>query len=345
MNFINFGEIKQFRYVISEIKKNIYGNDIKDYSKLLPTITALGSEKIHGTNASICYTKDTNSEEILWVQSRNKIINIDLDNAECVKYVLKNKNEWVNLIENLSKEYSINLNDNIIIIYYEWCGEGIQSKSCVSGLQKMAIIFRYFKVVNKNTNESKKIETKINNEWIDNKNVDIYNVMNFPTYEIEIDFENVDEAYNKMVEFTLNIEQHSGVANYFNKNENIGEGIVWSFNYENIEYIWKTKGEKHSESNVKAIKIKNTDPKITEFVNNYAIKENRLEQIWQKTFGINNEKNNPNIKLLGTFLKSYNEDVIKEEYDIINDFNLDYKTISVKVTSIAKNWFVKKLNS
>lgn len=350
MEFINFGEIKQFRHVISEIKRKTYyigkdsdDNDILDYSKQLPIVKALGSEKIHGTNASVCYTKETSETEndIFWVQSRNNIISLENDNAECVKYVLKNKKEWLKIIDDLAIHHSVDLNDNIIVIYYEWCGGNIQSKSCVSGLQKMAILFRYFKVVNKNTKTSTKLETRIKDTWIDNKNVDVYNIMNFPTYQIEIDFENTDEAYNKMTELTLNIEQHSGVANYFGKSENIGEGIVWTFHHENIEYKWKTKGDKHSQSNVKAVKTQNTNPKITEFINKYAITESRLEQFWQNTF----RTNEPSIKLLGTFLKNYNKDVLKEESDILKEFNLDMKTTSSEINKIAKSWFIKKLNS
>lgn len=204
---IKYPSIEQFRNVISTIQRTAqfvrYDTEtnqvITDPTAKLPVITAIGTEKIHGTNAAFCYSKPDG----FWVQSRENIITPLQDNAACAFHAYNNQDQWVKIVEKLAAEYGIDLNSKIISVYYEWAGGSIQKKSAVSDLDKMAIIFRHFKVSPLEPSESEHavwLETKIGDRWIDNRAARIFNISNFPTYEIEIDFNQPHLSHNKMID-------------------------------------------------------------------------------------------------------------------------------------------------
>ena len=151
--FISFGSIEQMRSTAHNLREhaqyigqNENGNPEFDRSIQLPSIKGVvGSEKIHGTNAGVCYSHLTG----FYVQSRKNIIGIlenQKDNAGCAFTANANKSEYFDIIQSLAMEYNIDLNENIITIYFEWSGGNIQKNSALSSLDKQAIIFRYFKV-------------------------------------------------------------------------------------------------------------------------------------------------------------------------------------------------------
>jgi len=344
---INFGSIEQYRNICSTIKhqSRFIGLDENDeplYNNLLdlPVINAIGSEKIHGTNSGISYS----NLDGLWLQSRNNIINDISGHMGCGIFINTTKEIWVNLIKQLASQYNINLNEKIITIYFEWCGENIQRNSAVSGLSKRAIIFQHFKVspiVKNDDIISFWLETKINNMYISNCENNIFNIMNFKTWNIEIDFNKPFEAQNKMIQIVNDIEPNSPVGQEFGKEENIGEGIVVTFNYKDNLYKFKVKGEKHSVTKVKTLNIidEELENKMIEFAN-YACKSWRLEQFWNELF----KKEKPEVKKIGDFLRLVFKDILKEESDVIVKENLDSKKINKYISQICKKWFFEQLN-
>ena len=146
---IDMGSIPQFREIVRDIttRSTFSGLDENGEAKFnenlkKPIIMASASEKTHGSQGSICYSEPDG----FWVQSRNNIITVESDNAGCAFAAHNNESVWTELVLSLAKEYSIDLNENIVTIYFEWCGGNIQKNSCVYGLDKMAIIFKHFKV-------------------------------------------------------------------------------------------------------------------------------------------------------------------------------------------------------
>jgi len=333
--FIDYGKIGQFRNVKKFIK----------YDKYIAT----GTEKIHGTNAAVCYSEQGR----FWIQSRNNIITIEKDNAQCATIAYQNKDCWMKIIKSLVLEYDINLKNKIISVFFEWCGGNIQKNSCVSGLEKMAIIFKHFKVsplnveIDNNGNELGCIwiETKIGEKWVDNIESRIYNICNFPSVQVDIDFSNPNNALNEISKLVSDVESNSGVSKFFNKN-NIGEGWVWTFvdKYGDLKRF-KTKGDKHSKSKVKKLEpvdMKTEQVKI-DFAN-YSTPSWRLEQAWQTVFGIENSIMEPDIKGLGTFLRAVMADVYKEETDILDKMGLTKKQVNPFIAKISRNWFIKELH-
>lgn len=334
---IKMPSISQFRQVVKNIKSSC-----KFFNEKLPVIKVTATEKIHGTNGSVCYSENDG----FWVQSKEQIITPTKDNAGCAFYAEQNKNIWISIIKELSKQHNIDLNQNIITIYFEWCGKGIQKKTAVDGLEKMSIIFENFKVSpiiqdTENPEQSKWYSTN----KIDSPENRIFNICNFPYYQFDIDFSNPLASQNKMIDIVENIiEPNSPVGKQFGIENNIGEGIVCTFQYKNNLHMFKLKGKKHSNSEVKTLK-KVDDEKLQKIQDIAAIVTPgwRLEQMYNESNDILNGKT-PDITNLGKFMKLLNCDIIKEESDIIAEAGLIPKEIFGSVGTIAREWYKEQLD-
>ena len=369
---ISMGSIEQFRTIVKNVQRQAQytgaidedGNPILNKGAKAPTVIATASEKIHGTNASVCFS----NSDGFWVQSRKNIITPEKDNAGCAFAQMANKDAWMEIINSLANEYEINLDRNIITIYFEWCGGNIQKNACVSGLDKMAIIFRHFKVspIEPQTGDEQETaatwyETKYttyihSNEgekhWVSNKEKNIYNVMDFPTVSLTIDFNRPDLAQNEMVKLTEEVEKHSGIAKTFDKPENIGEGWVWTFvdNRGNLNR-WKTKGLLHSKGSGKVKTLKPVDSvleqKKIDFVNEIACTEGRLNQMWTEIVHSvhNGDASLMEMKDIKKYLELVFRDVIKEESDLMVEQALEPKQINGMISKIAVSYFKSRLDS
>lgn len=244
---IKFPSIEQFRGVVKQIQeracylgKDEDGKAVFDYLKPKPTLTFTASEKIHGTNASVCYS----IPDGMWAQSRENIITVEKDNAGFAFFVSQNEEALANIIMKLAGEYNIDLNTHIISLYGEWAGGNIQKNSAMSGLDKAFIIFEHFKVSPIEPSEDEKAvwfktQYRIYSMDLNNKNIEkmfswakssenkIYNVMDFPTYSFTIDFNAPERSVNEMIKLVEEvIEPASPLGKAFGKEENIGEGVV-----------------------------------------------------------------------------------------------------------------------
>ena len=343
--FISYPSIEQFRTTVKNIEHTArcIGQDENDqpiYNPTagLPTIVVTATEKIHGTNAGVCYS----NPDGFWVQSRNNIITPESDNAGCAFVAYQNQDSWLNIINNLAYQNNINLDTHIISVYYEWCGGSIQQNSAVSGLDKLAIIFSYFKVspIEPDTEPSIWYSTS----YTDSKDHRIYNINGFPSYNIEINFEQPLLSQNQMIKYVEDIiEPNSPVGKQFGINNNIGEGIVVSFMYKDQLHQFKVKGEKHSKSKVKTLSpVDNEHLKLVQAIAQQVTPAWRLEQMCQQA---NDTLNGGTISIqnIGKFLKFINDDIIKEESDVIHNAGLEPKYIFSTVAKIAKKWYQEQL--
>lgn len=306
-------------------------------------ITPLPDEiyKIKYTDDSVVfYTKDSFS--VIDVMNRDKeVSNITKtktgDNAGFAFFVESKKEvfrELFKLIDSKDADY--------ITIFGEWAGGNIQKGVAINGLPKMFVVFDiklsyddidrdsiYFDI-----DDIKKIRSVENN---------IYNIYDFPTFELNIDFNEPAESQNKIVELTLAVEEECPVGKAFG-NIGVGEGIVGTyFNEDGSKYRFKSKGIKHSASKVKKLAEVNTEKleNIKEFVE-YSVTENRLNQGIEKVFGIGCEID---IKRMGEFIKWVNNDVIKEELDTISDNGLEPKDIISVMSNKSRIWLLDKINT
>ena len=341
---IDFGEIKQFRNVVRNVQdsaqyiKTEDGIAIFDRNVKFPVIKAYATEKIHGTNAAVCYS----NVDGFWVQGRNSIITTEKDNAGCAFAVYANKEAWLDILIDLAIKNKIDLDRYIVSVFFEWCGGNIQKKSAVSGLDKLAIIFAHFKVSHI---ESSDIEQArwFETDGMDSEEDNIFNISNFDTWAFEIDFNKPQFSIDEFLKVVEVVENSSPVGNSFDK-DNIGEGIVVTFKYKGGLLRFKVKGDKHANSKVKKLKPVDLvkEQKKIDFVNLVCIPI-RLEQAWQTTFGI--EDQNPDIKETGTFLRNVIKDIMKEETDILVEMGLEPKEVNGMISKQARTWFMEQLNT
>src|SRR5690606_12047119 len=108
-------------------------------------------------------------------------------------------------------------------------------------------------------------------------------------------------AQNYLISLTEQGEEECPVAKSFGIS-GIGEGIVWSCEYQDSVYRFKVKGEKHSATKVKKLAEVDVEKiqSIDSFVE-YACTENRLNQAIEQVF--TSTSTEPDKKNTGDFIK------------------------------------------
>lgn len=314
-----FVSIEQFRSVVKRVREIqdfkglVDGKPVYSHTSDYPILKFKGTVKLHGTNAAIVKYSDGRIE----YQSRERILSLEQDNAGFMTYMMP-------------KDFSFILNNipfnDYVAVYGEWCGKGIQKGVAISELDKMFVIFGV-KV------DDKWIELE---SWLHSPEERIFNINNFQTFEVEIDFNNPELIQNKLNELTTQVEECCPVGEYFGV-KGIGEGIVFKCE-NNPDLIFKSKGEKHSVSKVKVLNLVNVEQieSCNEFINS-TVTENRLNQ------GVTFLKENGfevSPKSLGDFIRWVVTDILKEESDTIFENNLDEKRIKTLIATKCRVWFL-----
>ena len=340
---IKFPSIDQFRTVVSNINRqyNFVGLDengeaIYDPSLPKPTLKFKGTVKLHGTNAGVSY----NEESGMWAQSRENIITPEHDNAGFAFFAHSHETEFLRMFFDVANKENIDMHKNTISIYGEWVGKGIQKGVGISNIEKSFFIFGVKITPHTGTEEELKANPSywVESSYLRNTDVRIYNIEDFQTYEIEIDFNMPQLVQNKLSDLTIAVEEQCPVAKHFGL-EGIGEGIVWSIDFNGVVHRFKVKGEKHSSSKVKTLAAVDVEKlnSINEFVQ-YVVTESRFNQGLENTFP-NNEP--IDIKKMGDLIRWVVNDVIKEESDTLVKNGLEPKDVNKYVSSKVREMFFK----
>jgi len=338
-----FPSIEQFRHLIQEVQHRARyrgddenGDPIYDEEAKLPTLRFRGTVKLHGTNAAIVYTWDDLTFGYgFQAQSRRNIITPQSDNNGFAAFAYTSNTELV-LSTIMRAVGNLGYTPQVVRVYGEWCGGNIQKGMAISGLDKMFVIFAI----------------KIDDTWLTDEQLakvkipdaNIYNILDYKTFEIEIDFNDPKTYANSLAKITDEVEAKCPVGETFDK-EGFGEGIVWhciTEGWEGSRYWFKVVGEKHKSSKTKE-KVP-VDPEkvksMNEMVDNF-VTEARLSQ------GIDYLKEQGqelSRKSTGTYLKWIYEDIVKEELDTIVGNGFEPKEISATISKKARDWFFTKLD-
>jgi RNA ligase len=316
-----YPSIEQFRSVIRVVKtqhdyagKDENGETIYSHLTPYPKLKFKGTVKVHGTNAGIILHKNSQID----FQSRERVLSLEQDNAGFMLAMMGKQLDFL--------WRDVEFNDHIAV-YGEWSGGNIQKGVAINGLPKMFIIFG----------------VKVDDVWLDlapqSNEQNIYHITQFPTYEIEIDFENPELSQNKLIEMTLEVEKECPVGKYFGVS-GIGEGLVFTCETDKLLFF-KSKGELHSSSKVKTINAVDVESLegLKEFVE-MVVTENRLNQ----GLGYLTEMGHSlEFKSIGEFLSWVVKDVIKEETDTIIANQFDVKRVKSAVNVKARMWFLNRL--
>ena len=340
---IKFPSIDQFRTVVSNVNRhfNFVGLDengeaIYDPTLPKPTLKFKGTVKLHGTNAGVSY----NEIEGLWAQSRENIITPEHDNAGFAFFAHTHETEFLRMFFDVAAKEDIDLHKNTISIYGEWAGKGIQKGVGISEIPKSFFIFGVKITPHTETEEELKENPAY---WVDcsylrDNEVKIFNIEDFPTYEMEIDFNMPQLVQNDLADLTIAVEEQCPVANHFGA-VGIGEGIVWTCEFKGVVHRFKVKGEKHSSSKVKTLASVDIEKlnSISDFIT-YAVTESRFNQALENTFP-NNEP--IDVKKMGDLIRWVVNDVIKEESDTLAKNGLEPKDVNKYVSAAVREMFFK----
>jgi hypothetical protein len=340
--------IEQFRTIISNVNReyNFVGLDangdaIYDITKPKPVLRFMGTVKLHGTNFSVCY----NEIDGVWAQSKENIITPERDNAGSAFFVETNKAAFIELFNEVKAKLNLDLTKNDIAIYGEWAGKGIQKTVAISNIDKSMFIFGVKIKPHTNDEGDKEVSYWVDSSYLRRNENKIYNIQDYKTFFVDIDFNNPQLSQNKIIDLTIEVEEECPVGKAFGF-EGIGEGIVFShMTADGNVYRFKSKGLKHSKSS-KVTTLKPVDDvklnKIVEIVNKVT-PDWRLEQALDKTFDLMNG-GTIDIKKMGDFIKNVINDILKEESDILAEAGLEPKDIGSKVSDRCRLYFFAKLN-
>lgn len=343
---ISFPSIDQFRNVVSNVNRryNFVGLDengeaIYDKSLNKPTLTFKGTVKLHGTNAGICF----NNLSGIWAQSRSNIITPVSDNAGFAFFVENTKESFLKIFNKIKDRSNIDLDNNTISIYGEWAGGNIQKGVGISNIDKSFFIFGVKVTPFPKNKEDIPVAYWIDYSGLSDPDSKIYNIDDYKTYSIDIDFNMPALVQNKLAELTMNVEEECPVAKEFGFS-GVGEGIVWTYTDENGESLrFKVKGEKHSSSKVKKLASVDVEKleSIQDFVD-YAVTDSRFKQSIENVFP-NNEP--ISVNKLGEVIRWVIGDVIKEELDTLASNGLEPKDVNKHIsTKVREKFFELPVN-
>lgn len=357
MRHYSFPSIGQFRDVVKNtihraryIGKDENGDPKYDPWKVLPKINFIGTVKLHGTNSSIVRKGDET-----WCQSRERIIDVEKDNAGFAFFVASLGEDTVNEMFNTiifltdGTDHAYREGD-AICIYGEWCGGNIQKSVALNGLPKMFVIFGIKFVANNGDNDEDHRWVPVRYaQQIKFEDKQVFNIYDFMLFHQEIDFEKPHLAQVELGKFTLDVENECPVGHHFGV-DGTGEGIVWRamdteadrLGFRVDDLVFKVKGEKHSVSKVKTLAAVDVEKvnSIMEFVDN-TVTDNRCNQGLDKLReqGLEIEMVN-----LGPFIKFISNDVFKEELDTLIASGLTPKEVGKAISVKARNWFLQNLS-
>lgn len=343
MKLIKYPSTEQFRNVVANIIRmstfvGLDDNGDAIYNELLPkpTLKFKGTVKLHGTNAGISY----NDESGIYIQSREAIYTLDQTSSHMgfTSFVKSKEQLFLNIFNYVKETYSIDTSIYSITLYGEWAGGNIQKNVAICELPKSFYLF--------GCKISKPNDPLFDAYWVDISDItfpetdNCWNINEFETFEIEIDFNNPQLVQNKFVELIEYVENECPVAKQLGVS-GIGEGIVWSTEYKGSVLRFKTKGEKHAGSS-KVKTVKPVDEGKLKLVNEIV---DKITPIWRLNQMFNEATNNGSDidrKHLGGYIKMVIDDVMKEDHDIIIDAGLEPGDVNKGISNVARMYFFEQ---
>ena len=336
---IAFPSIEPFRSIVFNINKryNFVGLDengdaIYDQTLPKPVIKFKGTVKLHGTNAGVGH----DPTDGLWVQSRSNVITPLSDNAGFATFVMSKEDLFKDMFDSIRQKENGNIGDNDgLVIFGEWAGGSIQKGVAITGIEKSFFIFDV-KVVPEDGSDSYYIES----DYLKDTDNRIFNIEDYLSYHIEIDFNRPDLAQAKMIEITDTVEKLCPVGKAFGI-EGVGEGVVWTTTYKGAKLRFKVKGEKHAgKSKVKTLNPVDSEKigRIHELVNEIVSVDRMAQQLALACDTING--GTIDRKFLGDYIRMVISDTMEEEMDLILESGFEPKDINKYISELArKYWF------
>lgn len=340
-NLVDFPKIWYLSDVIETINKNFFG-------RKKPTLKFSGTVKCHGTNISIVQT----SNGIVF-QGRNNIL------PKNDRFGVHDFFKDVKLDDIFGKiSQRCQLNPAKIAIFGEFCGKGIQTEVAISKVPKFFIVFAIYIV----TNDNKNMWLNLNDySDIHLPECRIYNIKQFPTAHITIDFENPEIAKKQIDDETEKVYKQCPVAKILFNINGPGEGYVWACSdseddsktdnkdckrkekpHSYYKYVFKSKGDKFMPT-----KKQSTELKVTLASNLNDFVDKTLTHVRFKQ-GIDHLTSNNlpiTTKSMLKFIEFIRDDILKEEDTLMKSSGLNTKECAHIVMITARKMYAKYCSS
>lgn len=334
-SLFKFPSIGQFRNTVYDVNYHD-DNSVIDFERTV---------KIHGSNASIVVPLW--GDKTIYAQSRNNIITPEKDNAGFARWVEDNRTVLTELLDKECAEILGNWDDEThIVIYGEWCGEGIQKNVAVNKLPKMFVVFGYRVIFNNDLEDRRTASysvSRFEDEPLDftNHDIGLYNIHEFGSEIVTIDFNNIIDIQSKLEADAEEVGRQCPVGTWFGV-EGPGEGHV--YNSVQKRYKFKMKSDAHKVSKKATFSdaaLEEMD-KIAELVDALVLVP-RLEQGIEYLKEMHIPSND--FKSMGEYISWVITDVNKEESDVISESGLSLKLVNKEIAKRARIYFQKYVNT
>ena len=331
--FKRYPDTEQFKNCVKQVREKATfvgidpdGNVIRNPNAPMPKVKFVGTVKLHGSCAAIIARRG--AEEIQ-CQSRENILSLLKDNAGFAMFINSVGHKRLS-------DYALGMFPEAteVCVYGEWCGGNVQKGVGISGLSKMFVVFGLL------VDDVWQKPDIVKNFKL--PEAQIFNIFDYRTFEIEIDFADPEPFRNTIVDWVLEVERECPVAKAFG-NTGIGEGIVFKSYDEpwNESRFWfKAKGEKHSATKTKVLLPIDTEKhaSVKAFAES-VMTDSRYEQAVQAVkleLGRETLENGD----FGKVLAWLNRDIVKEESDGIAACGAtDFKEVVSHVARMARQKF------
>lgn len=350
MEFKKWNSLNQFHEVMKNIQRN---KQMQEFLKEQNHKIAFKSKvKLHGTNAGICI--DFRNKEVK-AMKRSSFIDSTSDNLGFAKWV-----EDTFTFEDFEPLQICTGYIDVIRIYGEWCGPGIQSDvACSKTPSKNFYIFCMDIESEEAGGVFRHVNPKTLNEILVFSDMPRDNVRIIPwhDYTLTLDFSDPNSMSEELKKLNEVVEDIGQEDPYIKKAFGIsgkGEGLVLypivaeTTNHPYVDLItggifswfnFKAKCEEHRVNKTKtAVTI---DPEVLKTNNAFLDKfctEQRFEQGWQEALD-----RDLDIKKISDLIKWVITDIQKESKEEIEASNLDWKKVSGGIGGRVANWYKAKL--
>jgi hypothetical protein len=319
-----FPSIDSFHHAVKYVRNNNgYHQYNGDPESVINRVKYIGTAKLHGSNGSIAYDRQTGEVSAF---SRERPLTIESDNYGFAFWVEANKDAIRAFINK-----NVPTDRKHITVFGEWLGKGIQKGVAVSELDKHFVAFSYL----------------IDGVWhhcnLPDEAGPFRVITEVPVYHVEIDFNNPTTVLADIEALTEAVEQECPWGK-LNGVTGIGEGIVWvplDRDYRQNTSLWfKSKGLKHKAPNKEGHKV-TVDPAVVEGIN--ALVQEVLPE-WRLEQGISYLRENGkeiDTKNTGEYIKWIHKDILKECTDQIAANGFEWRQLTGPVSTKAREYYLK----
>jgi hypothetical protein len=335
-----FPKIYSFKDVVRDFKKNLKrdkSSDTKDKKLIF-----LGLVKMHGTNTALVQLPN----KFVYGQGRNRIMTLETGNqfrfAEW--YTDEKRAEAIaNIMYNI-RVFSKCPENSTIVLYGEFCGDGVQKKVAISKIATHSFFAFACKIVS-GVGENQWLNMRSLADYIEDRDHNIYNLACFDTYKVEISSADFAGAFKIFDDLARQVENQCPVSKALGL-EGRGEGIVFATNSEEgsqwLSNVFKAKGPLFVDTKERDVKDVEQKMESAQSFLERAITEVRMNK------SLDAIKETPEFKQftmsnINAFITWLVEDIKVEEKETVCKIGFRSGELKTMIGHIAVPWFKKNV--